>query len=572
MFKGVETKSDSRPAVSRIRRALRFLKAQLLHTRIGFSLLSRLGLISANNRYRRWLELNAPSADALAAMRRESCAFAYRPLISVVVPTYNSKREWLHELVRSVQEQTYPFWELCIADDASPHAHVAEMLRALETEDSRIRVVYRPSNGHIAEATNSALAIAKGEFAAFIDHDDLISPDALFEVAQFLNRQPDTDLLYSNEDKLDAGGNRCQPTFKPEWSPDYFRSFMYLGHLAVYRLALVRSVGGFRKGTEGSQDYDLALRVVARGAKVRHIDKVLYHWRMHPASVAANQDSKPYAFEAALRVHREALRADGETAPRVDTTPLRGIYRPRYSVPHGTPVLVCPWRRGPQAAAQLKSDYPFLEHSPETVPFEEGLHPLAQILSRSQAPFVLLVEQRIQPITASWVEELLEQALGSRAAAVGPKIVCPRGRVLHAGYSVLPPRLVSNFFGAAPAAQGYAGRLVTAHNVAALSAACLLANREALIQALTARFASCAAWETALSFELRRAGYLTWTPHVRVESRPELFSAAVDLRQAPEDLARLNQHYGFDSFQDPFYPRGLDRARGDFSLPFPPPE
>ncbi len=557
-----------RPILTRFYNVARAAKIYLINTPQGLALLERLGLVSTDDKYRRFLAMHPITETELLTMRDESSKLAKRPLISIVVPTYNPKISWLKELVHSIRGQCYPTWELCIADDASPDPQVVPMLRAFEAEDSRIRVVYRKQNGHISEATNSALQIAHGEFIAFIDHDDLICASALFKVARFLNQHPDTDLLYSNEDKLDAQGRRCEPTFKPEWSPDYFHSFMYLGHLAVYRRSLVERAGGFRMGVEGSQDYDLALRAEALGAKIRHLPKILYHWRKHPNSVAANPASKPYAFAAALKVHEDALRARGEISPRVETTPLRGIYRPRYSVPPGTKVLLCPWQltTTTDPPAPLESAYPDLERAPLTATFTSGLLLIKQFLLSSTATYVLLVEESLKPITPSWVEDLLEQAVGSNAAAVGPKILSLEKRVLHAGYSILPPRLVSNFYGASATEPGYAARLVTTNNVSALSTCCLLAKREVLIHALEGEYTTLPAWETALSLALGRHGYLTWTPHVLMQAPTGLFAAQTDLTMSPEDYAKLNQHYQLDSFCDPFYPRGLDRERGRFAL------
>ena len=272
---------------------------------------------------RRWLKLYTPDAAELESMRQRAADFSYRPRISVILPVYNPSREHLCAALDSVLGQVYSEWELCIADDASTEPFVREVLEDYRQRDCRVRVVFRKENGHISHSSNSALSLASGEFVALLDHDDVLAPHALFEMVRVLNEEPDLDLLYSNEDKLTERGKRVQPTFKASWSPEYFLSFMYIGHLKVFRKSLVESVGGFRPGFEGSQDYDLALRVTEQTDKVRHVPKILYHWRMHEDSVAGNIHAKPYAFRVAKKALQEALRRRGIARPQVLGTAQR---------------------------------------------------------------------------------------------------------------------------------------------------------------------------------------------------------------------------------------------------------
>ena len=235
----------------------------------------------------------------------------YNPLISVVVPVYNVEAGMLRECIESVTGQTYENWQLCLADDASTWEETKKVLKEYE-DHSKIKIVYREENGHISRATNSAIEVADGEFLAFMDCDDTLAPNALYEVAKKLNEEPELDFIYSDEDKIDEkGGNRHFPHFKPEWSPDTLMSFMYTSHLGVYRTDLVREVGMLREGFEGAQDYDLTLRITEKTNRIGHIAKVLYHWRERSESTSNDAMAKPYVLKAQKKAKEEALSRRG---------------------------------------------------------------------------------------------------------------------------------------------------------------------------------------------------------------------------------------------------------------------
>ena len=262
----------------------------------------------------------------------ENLTLAYRPKISIIVPVYNVEDRYLVECIESVKAQTYDNWELCIADDCSTMSSVRKTLARYE-DGERIKVVYRSKNGHISECSNSALELATGEFVALLDCDDMLAPNALYEVVKKLNEDKSYDLIYSDEDKVDDNGeNRHRPHFKPDWSPDTLMAHMYICHLSVYRTECIREVGGFRKGFEGSQDYDLALRVTERTNRIAHIPKVLYHWRERKESTAANPGSKPYFVEAARKAKADALARRGIEATLEYIAPLY-LYRVIYTLP-----------------------------------------------------------------------------------------------------------------------------------------------------------------------------------------------------------------------------------------------
>lgn len=224
--------------------------------------------------------------------------YAYQPLISIVIPVYNVDAAYLTKCIDSVLAQTYPHFELCIADDCSSNPETLATLARYEKSEERVKVSYRKTNGHISNATNTALKLAQGEFIALMDNDDELAPQALNEVVAVLNNQPQLDFIYSDEDKIDLDGNRSDPTFKPDFCRDTLYAGNYICHFSVIRKTLVEQIGGFTVGLEGAQDFDLFLRLSDATDKIYHIDKILYHWRMIPGSTALNSSSKNYAGEA----------------------------------------------------------------------------------------------------------------------------------------------------------------------------------------------------------------------------------------------------------------------------------
>jgi hypothetical protein len=265
----------------------------------------------------------------------EQAGWAWWPSFSILTPTYNTDPEHLRACLDSVIAQSYPHWELCVADDASTAPQVRQILAEYAARDARVRLQLRPLNGHIVEASNSALAMACNEFAVLLDHDDLLPSHALHMVARALQRRPSAQMVYSDEDKLSPAGERCDPYFKPGFAPDLLYAQNYVSHLGVYRRALLERIGGFRKGYEGSQDYDLALRCVAQiadPADVLHVPQVLYHWRMSEQSTAqGGHNAKPYATEAARRALQDHFDQLGRGVRTSVIAP--GLYRQHWPIP-----------------------------------------------------------------------------------------------------------------------------------------------------------------------------------------------------------------------------------------------
>lgn len=242
-------------------------------------------------------------------MRDEISRWPVRPLISVIMPVYNTDLRWLNAAIGSVQSQLYPDWELCISDDASTRDGVRDMVSDFVRRDRRIRANFRHGNGNIAVNSNDALSLASGTFIALLDADDVLPQHALYWVAREIIEHPDADLIFSDEDKINEQGKRFDPYFKPDWNQALMLSQNAFSHLGVYRRSLVEKVGGFRVGFEGSQDHDLILRCaeVIAPARIRHIPRILYHWRAIPSSTAASTDAKPYAWNAGARAIEQHL-------------------------------------------------------------------------------------------------------------------------------------------------------------------------------------------------------------------------------------------------------------------------
>ncbi|AFH59668.1 glycosyltransferase family 2 protein [Paenibacillus caseinilyticus] len=272
-----------------------------------YSILLRLKLNQAQIWGRHWYDewIKKNEYYSVEEINNEIAAFEYKPLISVLLPVYNVKEEYLVECIESVLRQYYENWELCIADDCSEYTYIKGLLNEYSNKDKRIKVVFRSQNGHISANSNTALELVNGEFTALLDNDDKLQPFALYEVVKALNDQPGADLLYSNEDKL-INNKRKVPFLKPGWDKNLLLEFNYLCHLVVYRTDILKRIGGFRVGFEGAQDWDLALRFTDETNHVYHIPKILYHWRITDTSTSLNEKIKPYVKTAQKRTIKEA--------------------------------------------------------------------------------------------------------------------------------------------------------------------------------------------------------------------------------------------------------------------------
>jgi GT2 family glycosyltransferase len=543
------------------------------------------------------------------ALRAETDALAHKPLISVVMPVYNTPAKLLEEAIDSVVGQIYLNWELCIADDRSTEPHVRRILEGWQRRDSRIKVVLREENGHISHATNSAFALATGEWIALLDHDDLLRPNALAEVALEVARHPDAELIYSDEDKLDASGRRYDPYFKPDFSRELFRSQNYLNHLTVHRAENIRAVGGWRPGFEGSQDYDLNLRIFERVdmGNIRHIPKVLYHWRAVEGSTAAAAGEKNYAYTAgqrALEDHVARMKLPATVEPAPDTP----FYRLKFAVPEPQPLvsLVIPTRdrlelvRNCVDSILEKTTYRNYEIvivdngsvEEETLAWFAKIRRKSNIRVQSyKKPFnysainnfavgkakggiVGLINNDIEVISPDWLTEMVSWAVQPDIGCVGAKLYYEDDTIQHAGV-ILGIGGVANHahLGLPRNSPGYFGRAIVLNNFSAVTAACLLVRKDIYDQVggLNAKALTVAFNDVDFCLRVREAGYLNvFTPFAELY---HFESKSRGTEDTPEKMARfgaevsyMRREWGSSLDSDPYYSDHLSKNRPDFSI------
>lgn len=451
----------------------------------------------------------------LAAQRDGVMQLQYRPRFSLVVPTYNTPRQILVQFLDSVMAQTYPDWELCVADDASSLPHVRTVLDEYASRDDRIRVAYRSQNGHISEATNTALELVVGDYVCLMDHDDTIAPNALYEFALKLNESPGLDMIYSDEDKVSYDGtSRFEPFFKPEWSPEYLDCCMYTAHFACYKAELVRKVGGFRSAFNGAQDYDFMLRLSEQCEKIAHVPKILYHWRSMPGSTAASMDNKEYVVTAAVRALEEHAARTGQLE-FAKLSFYKGCFHLRYRVQGAPKVsIVIPSAgrnsviRGKDtdllancvSSIMEKSTYKNIELvvvdnndlrvetisslSRWPVKFVHYLQPEFNVAAKmnigakaATGDYVLFLNDDVEVISEDWLEAMLSVAQRPGVGVVGAKLFFEDGTLQHVGVTFcngLPDHIRRGYPGDDP---GYFFSSEGQRNYLAVTGACLLLKK-----------------------------------------------------------------------------------------------
>ena len=449
-----------------------------------------------------------PAPPVPTPRRPQPVRLHHRPLVSVVTPVFDTDPTWLARAVDSVRRQTYPHWQLVLADDGSTNEPTLELLGSLAADDG-IDVLRSEANEGIAAATNRALAAARGEFVAFLDHDDELDSDALLECVRLLNEKPDTDAVYSDEDKVDRRGAFGEPFLKPDWSPELFRGVMYVGHLLVLRRSLVESLGGLDSAFDGVQDFELMLRVSERTDRIEHVPRILYHWRKTPHSIAASLDAKAGISElqaAAVNRHLERSGARAFARPNPEL-PHRVVvhHKPRPRWPQVT--VIVPTRDAPAHLGRCldsifsRSTYPsfhvllvdngttdaealsiFERHPVDVIPFD-GPFNFSRVnnlgASRADGEFVLFLNNDTEVQTPEWIEALVNLAEPEAVGAVGPLLLYPNGRVQHAGVVLGLRGTADHIMRGFPAgADGYAGSLSCTREVSAVTAASMLVRRE----------------------------------------------------------------------------------------------
>lgn len=559
--------------------------------------------------YAHWRHLNDPRPADLKTWKEEALLFPYKPLISIVVPTYNTPLQFLEELVKSIENQIYDNWELCIADDASTDKELLNYLRKLALGNpEKIKIFFRETNGHISACTNSALQLTSGEFCALVDHDDVLAPDALFHVVRTLNLHPGTDLIYTDEDKINEEGQRFMPHFKPQWCPDSFLSRNYLGHLVVVRTALLREIGGFREGFEGSQDYDMLLRLTERTQAIRRIPRVLYHWRVHKKSAADSEEAKPYAYMAARKALMEALERRGEPA-EVDYLPGFRGYDIRFKLrrPGAVSIIIPTYNQTKVTTTCVESIFQKTRYRDFTIHllsnnstdralfkaaerwqqkygerfrFHECNYPFnfSRLMNDgarlSSGDYLLLLNNDTEVTDGQWLENMMAMAQRPSVGCVGVKLIYPNNTIQHAGVIIGLGGAAGHAFTHIPKdAPGYFNYIQSINNYSAVTAACLMVRREVFDQVggFDEDF-SVEYNDVDFCLRVREAGYHNvYLPHVTLYHHESLTRGHPHL--TGESYARHLKEIGLFKKRwqkyiddDPCYSPNLSLGHHDFSL------
>lgn len=565
------------------------------------------------NDYQEWIRrYDTLAPQAVERIKAEITAFKTLPKISVVMPVYNAPLHFLKEAIESVQAQIYPNWELCIADDASTDNKIKPLLEAFAKSDKRIKVVYRAENGHISAASNSALELASGEFVALLDNDDLLPQHALYHLAKSIIANPDAALIYSDEDKVSATGERYDPYFKCDLNYELLLSQNMISHLGAYKLDLLKELNGFRIGLEGSQDYDLVLRVLERikHNQIVHIPRVLYHWRAIEGSTALDSGEKSYASDAARIAVSEHLQRSGRGGTVLPAPHAPMYNRFRYELPKESPLvsIIIPTRDRADLmevcldALLTKTTYSNFEViivdngsvENETKHFFDRL-PIGKVrVIRDDSPFnysrlnniavmdsqgdiICLMNNDIEVLTPDWIEEMLSFVMQPDIGCVGARLWYPDGRLQHGGVLLGVGGIANHAHKLIHKGNpGYFGRAILSQSFSAVTAACLMIRRpiweecDGLDEALAVAFN-----DVDLCLRVRQLGYRNvWTPYAEMNHYE---SATRGVEDNPVKVARFNgeamrmkERWGASLLNDPAYSPNLTLEFEDFSLAWPP--
>jgi len=568
-------------------------RGNVLSRRQDFTLISQ-------TPYEIWIPQNTPTPLALQKMKEETRTFGYQPLISIITPLYRTPLKYLEACVQSVFDQIYENWQLCLVDDGSGDPALTSKAEEFERRDRRVIFRPLPKNSGISVATNECLALATGDFVAFLDHDDTLANTALYEVVKRLNAEPQLDVLYSDEDKITTDNRPFNYFFKPDWSPELFLSTNYICHFLVVRRKLIEEVGGLRTGFEGSQDYDLMLRVTEKTSKVRRIPKVLYHWRSHPQSTASANEAKPTASLAGQRALTEHVERTGADAQVIELAP--GRYRVQYRIP-GTPEIriVIPTggnrllkdtiRSVLEKTGYQRYSIVIVDNSRDGVVPTMLAEELQQadrisVIDRVGRPFnfsalcnsgargftgdhLLFLNDDTTVITPDWLEALMEHSHHTGVGAVGGLLLFPNLRIQHAG-------VLLGIYGVG----GHAFRLLDSRehhyfmfpevtrNCSAVTGACLMTRRETFeeIGGFDEQNLPTCFQDVDFCLRLIERGYrIVYTPFARLLHHESATKTSI---AEGYEIDYMKSRWSDYIADDPFYNPNLSRRREDYSLKF----
>ncbi|MBN2524976.1 MAG: glycosyltransferase family 2 protein [Deltaproteobacteria bacterium] len=528
-------------------------------------------------------------------------------VISILMPVYNPEPDMLRQTIESVLKQTYPHFELCIADDASSLPGVHEVLNQFVDGDDRIKITFRSENGHISRASNSALQLCTGKYVALMDHDDLLPPHALNEVALFLCDHPDANIVYSDEDKINPHGKRTEPYFKPDWNPDLLYSQNYISHLSVYRRELLERIGGFRVGFEGAQDHDLILRCVRACNEdgIFHIPKILYHWRAGSGSTALAASQKEYTSDAGIRAVQEAL---GENVASVTQGKYPNTYRVHWPTPVSPPLvsLIMPTHNGRDITKQAihsilsKTDYPEYEiivvdnqsDDPRALHYFDKLtrHDRISVIKYpknfnfsainnfavpyAKGSILGFINNDIEVINDGWLTEMVSHAMRPQIGCVGAKLYYPDGRLQHAGCILGIGGVAGHghkyFNGSFP---GYFSRAHLTQDYSAVTAACLIVQRHIFeaVEGFDETNLAVAFNDIDFCLKVIKKGYRNlWTPYAELYHHESLSRGTEDsplkLKRFQRESKFMQAKWGEILQNDPAYNVNLTLEHEDFSI------
>lgn len=563
--------------------------------------------------YKKWcIEDEKITQASEQTIRANIARFAHRPLFSIVMATYETPESYLLEAIASIKAQIYDNWELCIADDASSAPHVARILTQAAAADPRIRVFMRPERGHISAASNSAFALARGEWVVLMDHDDLIPRDTLYELAAEIRDYPEAQVIYTDEDKIDGHGRRYGPYFKPDFDPDLLLGQNVVNHLTAYRRELVEAVGGFRKGFEGSQDHDLILRATALcgSAAVRHIPRILYHWRQETEGRSFSEGAMARCVAAARVAITEHLQLRGSEVEMQAAT--KNFHRVVFALLDPAP-LVSVVISTSTSAKQLhtclygllrRTQYAALEvlvvrHGSKDLSASRALSSLLvdprvrvidclpsstsaerinKAAEKASGEILLLLDQGVSVVDENWLREMVSQAVRADVGAVGCRVVDATARLLHGGLVLGISEGDASFLaGAHYNDNGPSSLLKLLRSVSAVSTVCLALRRTVWRQIGGMKEENLEAMfqDLDLCLSIRKLGLrIVWTPFAlmscqerRVISRQNNYKKNMEFQ---ESYRYMCKKWGDEFVNDPYYnPNYSHRnAQCRLSVPF----
>ncbi|MDP4127675.1 MAG: glycosyltransferase family 2 protein [Bacillota bacterium] len=585
----------------------KMLAAVYWRTKIAIILKHRENYRTKHRNYKVWLRENAVVAPSL----KDDIKF------SILVPVYNVEPRYLNKCVTSVLDQSYKNWELCLYDDCSTKTSTRKALQKwLKLDIPRIKIKFGKKNLHISGSSNESLRMATGDYIVLLDNDDELAPGALFEVVEAIKKNPKLSYVYSDEDKIDKRGHRFAPFFKPDWNPDLLRSQMYTCHLGIFKADLMRKLGGFRLGYEGSQDYDLVLRYTEKLKleEIGHISKILYHWRTLKTSTASGQGVKSYTFDAAKKALEDFLKRNRIKGEVLDGL-APGTYRVKREILGNPSVdIIIPFKdkavflERAVSSVLEKTDYKNYRlvlvdngsKEKSTMEYLEEVTKNDRVLilkydkpfnysainnyavSKSRADYILLLNNDTEVITSEWLTAMLEQAQRPEVGAVGAKLLYPDNRVQHAGV-ILGMGVAGHSHKLFNDSEyGYFSQLSVIRDYAAVTAASLLVSREKYLEVggLNEKELKVAFNDVDFCLKLLKAGYLNvYTPYAKLYHYESVSRGCEHpdkvKKNDPEKYKRVTSEIQYMQEKwadlidnDPYYNPNLSRVSEDFSLRF----